>query len=231
MGSEAFAVPGSRYDQKTAPPKPGYAQPCPLALLTPGGRQGASHGASGTPDDLPEYLALTLQAGLCRVGPNLSLASPGTKMNSILNKKLNSAVGEAGAEVDAELGLKRSSTNPPLQTAPTESQMLTVAAGPGSSGSGTNVVPWQVVTEKDANQQATAGAFSDRKRLTGSQKRKQRQRALRVNEVASAAAAAQSSEAGSGAGTIMYHLFCLSIFYISDRFWHFIYANIYLLDS
>ena len=42
-------------------------------------------------------------------------------------------MGEAGAEVDAELGLQRSSTNPPLQTAPTESQMLTVAAGPGQS--------------------------------------------------------------------------------------------------
>ena len=34
-----------------------------------------------------------------------------------------------------------------------------------------------------------------------------------------------------GGGTIMYHPFCLSIFYISDRFWHFIYANIYLLGS
>ena len=34
-----------------------------------------------------------------------------------------------------------------------------------------------------------------------------------------------------GGGTIMYHLFCLSFFYISDRFWHFIYANIYLLGS
>ena len=43
--------------------------------------------------------------------------------------------------MDAELGLQRSSTNPPLKTAPTESQMPTVAAGPGSSGSGTNVVP------------------------------------------------------------------------------------------
>ena len=34
-----------------------------------------------------------------------------------------------------------------------------------------------------------------------------------------------------GGGTIMYHLFCLRFFYISDRFWHFIYANIYLLGS
>ena len=116
-------------------------------------------------------------------------------MNPI-NKKTNSAVGEAGAEVDAELGLQRSSTNPPLQTAPTESQMLTVAAGPGSSGSGTNVGPQQVAMEEDAYQQATAGASSDRKRLTGSQKRKLRRQALRVNEAASGATVAQSPEAG-----------------------------------
>ena len=46
--------------------------------------------------------------------------------------KKNSKVGEAGAELDAVLGLQRSSTNRHLQTAPTESQMPTVAAGPGS---------------------------------------------------------------------------------------------------
>ena len=68
-------------------------------------------------------------------------------MNPIQNKRTNSAVGEARAEVDAELGLQRSRTNPPLKTAPTESQILTVAAGPGSSGSGTNVVPRQVAME------------------------------------------------------------------------------------
>ena len=116
-------------------------------------------------------------------------------MNPIIIKKTISEVGEAGAEVDAELGLQRSRTNPPLQTAPTESQMLTVAAGPGSSGSGTNVVPRQVAMEEDANQQATAGTSSDRKGLSGSQKRKLRRQALRANEEASGAAAAQSPEA------------------------------------
>ena len=60
---------------------------------------------------------------------------------------------KAGAGVDAVLGLHRSSTNPPLQTAHEESQVLTVAAGPGSSGSGTNVVPHQIAMEEDANQQ------------------------------------------------------------------------------
>ena len=68
--------------------------------------------------------------------------------------------------------------------------MLTVAAGPGSSGSGTNVVHRQVAMEENANQQATAGASFDRKRLTVSQKRKLRRQALRVNEAASSAAAA-----------------------------------------
>ena len=58
--------------------------------------------------------------------------------------------------MDAELGLQRSSTNPPLQTAPEESQMPTVAAGPGSSESGTNVVPRQVALEKDVNQQGVS---------------------------------------------------------------------------
>ena len=117
-------------------------------------------------------------------------------MNPINAKeKSSSKVGEAGAEVDAELGLQRSSTNSPLQTAPTESQMLTVAAGPGSSGSGTNVVPRQVAMEEDGNQQATTGASSGRKRLTGSQKRKLRRQAFRANEAASGAAAAQSPEA------------------------------------
>ena len=72
----------------------------------------------------------------------------------------------------------------------------TTAAGPGSSGSVTNVVPRQVAMDEDANQQITAGSFSDRKRLTGSQKRKLRRQALRVNEAASGAAAAQSPEAG-----------------------------------
>ena len=89
------------------------------------------------------------------------------------NKKQKdiSKVGETEAEVDAE---QRSSTNPPLQTAPTESQSLMVAACSGSSGSGTNVVHRQVAMEEDANQQATSGASSDSKKLTGSQKRKLR---------------------------------------------------------
>ena len=51
--------------------------------------------------------------------------------------------------MDAELGLQRSSTNPPLQTGPEESQVLTVAAGPGSSGSGTNVVPQQIALKEE----------------------------------------------------------------------------------
>ena len=118
-------------------------------------------------------------------------------MNSIQNKKTNSAVGEAGAEVDAVLGLQRSSTNPPLQTAPEESQVLTVSAGPGSSGSGTNVVPQQIAMEEDANQQVTAGTSSDRKRLTGSQKRKLRRQALRANEAACSTAALQSPVAST----------------------------------
>ena len=63
LGSGAVAVPASRYYQETAPPKPGCAQPCPLALLTHGAKTGCL-------------------AGLCRVRPNLSLASRGTKMNS-----------------------------------------------------------------------------------------------------------------------------------------------------
>ena len=50
--------------------------------------------------------------------------------------------------------------------------------------------------KEDANQQATAGASSDRKRFTGSQMRKLRRQALRVNEAASGAAAAQSPVAG-----------------------------------
>ena len=40
----------------------------------------------------------------------------------------------------------------PLQTAPRKVLMSTVAAGPGSSKSGTNVVPRQVVMEENANQ-------------------------------------------------------------------------------
>ena len=97
-------------------------------------------------------------------------------MNPENNKKQKaiSKVGEAGAEVDAELGLQRSSTNPPLQTAPEGSQMLTVVAGPGSSGMGTNVVPRQIAIKEDASQQAIARASSDRKRFTGFQKRKLR---------------------------------------------------------
>ena len=95
-------------------------------------------------------------------------------MESFKNKLINSKVEEAGAGMDAELGLQRSSTNPPLQTAFEESQVLTVAAGPGSSGSGTNVVPQQIAMDEDTNQQVTAGTSSDRKRLTGSQKRKLR---------------------------------------------------------
>ena len=94
------------------------------------------------------------------------------------NKNVDSRVEEAGAEVDAQLGLQRSSTNPPLQTAPTKSQMPTVAADSGSSGSGTNVVLRQVAMVEDANQQTTAGAFSERKRLTVSQKRKLRRQVL-----------------------------------------------------
>ena len=108
------------------------------------------------------------------------------------NKKRISKVGEAGAGVDAEVGLQRSSTNPLLQTAHEETQMPTVAAGPGSSGSGTNVVPRQVAMEEDSNQQTTAGSYSDRKRLTGSQKRKLRRQALRANEAAGGATALQS---------------------------------------
>ena len=107
-----------------------------------------------TPGDLPEYLALTLQARFCKVGQNLSLVSRGMIMEPFENKKINSKVGEAGAEVDAELGLQRSSTNQPLQTASEESQVPTVAAGPGSSGSGTNVVPRKIVMVEDTNQQA-----------------------------------------------------------------------------
>ena len=76
------------------------------------------------------------------------------------------------AVVDAELDLQSFSTHPPLQTAPEESQVPTVAAGPGSSGSGTNVVPRKIAMVEDTNQQATAGTSSDRKRFTGSQKRK-----------------------------------------------------------
>ena len=87
-------------------------------------------------------------------------------------------MGESGAGAVAALGLQRSSTNPPLQSAPVESQMQTVAAGPGSSGSGTNMVPRQVAMGEDANQQATAGASFDRKRLTGYQQRKLRRQAL-----------------------------------------------------
>ena len=111
------------------------------------------------------------------------------------NKKVNSKVGKAGAKVDAELGLQRSSTNPPLQTTPTESQMLTVAADSSSSALGTNLVPRQVVMDEDANQQATAGASSDRKRITGSQKRKLRRQALHANEAPSDATDLQFLEA------------------------------------
>ena len=138
-------------------------------------KQGALHVASGTPCDLSEYLALTLQAGLCRIRPNISVACRGMKINSRnLNENMNSRVGEAGAGVDAELGLQRSSTNPPLQPAPTESQMPTVAAGPGISGSDTNVVSRQIAIKEYGNHQATAVASSDKKRLTGFQKRKLR---------------------------------------------------------
>ena len=48
LGSGAFAVSGSRDDQETAPPKPGCAQPCPLVLLTPGGKTGCL-GNTGRP--------------------------------------------------------------------------------------------------------------------------------------------------------------------------------------
>ena len=87
------------------------------------------------------------------------------------NKKVNIKLGEARAEVDAELSLQRSSTNSPLQTAAEESQVPTVAAGPGSSGSVTNVVPREIAMVEETNQQAPAGAFSDKKRLSGTQKR------------------------------------------------------------
>ena len=46
--------------------------------------------------------------------------------------------------------------------------------------------------EEDANQQVTAGAFPDRKRITGSQERKLWRQALRANEAASGAKALQS---------------------------------------
>ena len=88
-------------------------------------------------------------------------------MKPFKNTEKNSKVEEAGAGVEAELGLQRSSTNPPLQTTPKESQVLTVAAGPGSPGWGTNVVPQQIAMEEDANQQVTARSSSDRKRLKG----------------------------------------------------------------
>ena len=114
-------------------------------------------------------------------------------MEPFKNEQKNSKVEEAGAGVDAELGLQRSSTNPPLQTAPEESQMLTVAAGPGSSGSGTNVVPHQIAMEEDANQQVTFGTSSDRKRLTGSEKRKLLWQALLANEAACSAACSSVS--------------------------------------
>ena len=84
-------------------------------------------------------------------------------MKPFRNIQKYSKVEEAGAGVDAELGLQRSSTNPSVQTAPEEPQVLKVAAGPGSSGSGTNVVPQQIAMEGDANQQVTAGTSSDRK--------------------------------------------------------------------
>ena len=108
------------------------------------------------------------------------------------NKKIISKVGEARAEVAAELGLQWSNTNIPPRTAHDESHIPTMAGGSGSSGSGTNVIPRQVAMEEDANQQATAGASSDMKRLTESQKTKLRQQALRENEAASGATALQS---------------------------------------
>ena len=120
-------------------------------------------------------------------------------MEPFQSQQKNSKVEEAGARVDAELGLQRSRTNPALQTAPEESQELTVAAGPVSSGSGTTVVPQQIAMEKGANQQVTAGTSFDRKRLTGSQKRKLRRQALRANEAACRAAALQSPAARTGA--------------------------------
>ena len=75
--------------------------------------------------------------------------------------------------------------------------MLMVAAGPGSSGSGTNVVPQQLAMEEDGNQQVTAGTSSDRKRFTGSQKRKLRRQALRANEANCSAVALQSPVAST----------------------------------
>ena len=94
--------------------------------------------------------------------------------------------------MDTVLGLQRSSPNRPLQTAPEESQVPTVVAGPGSSRSGTNVVPRVIAMVEDTNQQTTAGASFDRKRLIGSQKRKLRRQALDANEGASSATALQS---------------------------------------
>ena len=87
IGSGAVPVLGSCCDHETAFPKPG----CALSWH-PGIRQGAS----GTPDDLPEYLALTLQAGLCRVGPNVSLASHGIKNESKKWNKKNYQQGGRG---------------------------------------------------------------------------------------------------------------------------------------
>ena len=48
------------------------------------------------------------------------------------------------------------STNPPLQTIPTEPQIPTVAGGPGSSGLGINMAPRQVAMEEEANQHSAA---------------------------------------------------------------------------
>ena len=67
-----------------------------------------------------------------------------------------------------------------------------MAAGLGSSGSGANVIPRQIAMVDDTNQQATAGASTDRKRLIAFQKRKLRRQALRANEAASSATALQS---------------------------------------
>ena len=65
-------------------------------------------------------------------------------------------MGEAVAEVDVELGLQRSSTNPPLQTDPTESQTPTVAAGPGCTGSQKRKLRRQGFRTNEAASGATA---------------------------------------------------------------------------
>ena len=73
-----------------------------------------------------------------------------------------------------ELGLQRSNTNPSLQPAQTKSQLPTVTAGSGPTGSGANVIPQKIAMEDD------------------DQNRMQRQQALHANEAASRTKNSQS---------------------------------------